>query len=306
MRAFPKNNPFEGLRDSINAKKEEDRSNLNKRFENILQGHFDRIPRGLRYESRLPSIESVAVLDYPGNKGAYLVVYYNGKRLGDGKDVIKHITLTLTNDSRLIGELPQDLRNLSKDDILSELLDTTASLHIGSWGSLQGSFLPPGKWDQKREPGKDGSDRGPYISQEDIDRIQHIQSMHGYIYSFYPEQESRGGGFQEYQIHLFPHVAIFESPATGNNTYFIKFDGKEVPGKIADKIRNGEMNNNEILTVLGELGISDDIRTSVNKTKQQVKERGGRYDHPHPPINSSPEFKENYYQHLEETVLATG
>jgi len=71
------------------------------------------------------------------------VVFYTARNK-QGESVERHVTLPITDTGSLSGQLPKELRHLTKDQIFSEILDNLEAEGLDDWLVIQeGVIIPP-------------------------------------------------------------------------------------------------------------------------------------------------------------------
>lgn len=198
---------------------------LQEKFEKVLAGNFDRVPKGCQFESEIPGIRSLSILPKL-EKGDSLQIVIN--YLTD-KSINTSITLSLTSQGELAGKLPRELeKNVSKEQILAEIIKNAEALKLDFWISTQSDILPAGKWDRAGTAESQTSPKKERVSltPERLAHIKFLKNLSGSNFGAVSESK----GFNGYHAVIFNEgFAVVESPADENATYII--DGLPPPPK---------------------------------------------------------------------------
>ena len=284
-----------GIKD-IESKKEEINKEdaLKKEFENVLKDKFDFIPEGSNFSSNIEGIRRIYIAPSieKSRKSTQIYVYYDSYNKS-GESMVHHTTLYIDNTGHIGGDLPTELKDIDRNDILSEVLVDLKSFNFGKHVELDDMvIIPPGPWVSSR-----GEKNPPGEKQErvtiDIDRLKFFEGHPELLLSVKPGKLTRirygkGGKYgsginradlSDYHAFLFPKGAIFENNVCENNIYYYLYE-KEILDDVKDitkKILERTISVDEKHSLLGKLGYH--IERVKNKT--QLKAEGKKYPEQH-------------------------
>lgn len=312
------NTPFEALRPLTEDETQEEETtqeSLDDRFNRVLKGRFGDIPPGSRFASNLEGVVDITALSArisSGDDRAMIVVFYNSKNR-NGETVEKHTTLSITESGSLSGQLPHELRRLTKDQILNEVLENLEAEGLDDWLVIQGGvIIPPGEWENegKKSRGDEPRERAAL----DRDRFKFFRRQPELLCKIRPGEDTRirygsygqygprevKAGLTDYHAFVFRRGVLFENAVTENNLYYHPFD-HPLPEDFAQEMKNKQRDPEDIQQELFRRGFF----ATANKTKNELRLEGKRYPKKHPNHTWPEGKKKAFYNELQGFIEST-
>jgi len=239
------------------------------------------------------------------------VVFYTARNK-QGESVERHVTLPITDTGSLSGQLPKELRHLTKDQIFSEILDNLEAEGLDDWLVIQeGVIIPPGEWEGAGKKSRDDEPRERAAL--DRDRFRFFRRQPELLCKIRPGENTRvrygsygqygprevKAGLTDYHAFVFPKGVMFENVVTENNLYFHEFN-QPLPEDVADQIKKRLLSPEEIQQELFRRGFF----ATATKTKNELRLEGKRYPKKHPNRTWPEETKQVFYDELRQFLDA--
>lgn len=182
---------------------------------------LDVIPKGCKFEPNLEGVVEVTIMppDEKKAKTVQVILFFHGQ---NGKE--EHETFFLTNEGKINGKIPKELRHLTREAITIEILRNLELIQPEFWSEIKTSILPEG----------DGIPLGPRQEKKEIPkrereqidpkRLEHIR-----------QKGARFGGLEKiglsgYHVFVFDGFMVLENERIYNAAYVIAIpEGTVIP-----------------------------------------------------------------------------
>lgn len=289
---------------------------LQSEFNQVLKDKFRLIPNGSTFFSKLEGVKDIRIFtprDKENPENAYIMPFYDGENR-NGKTIEKHTTFTINNEGGILGEVPEELKHLTRNQIIKEALDdlTSIGLKILDKRTIflddDLEVIPPGDWPMaKRIKQGEHKSRVPL----DPDRYQFFTQQQDLLYVVHPGKLTRinyGAGdrfgtgskiadLSDYHSFIFPKGVIFENEVCENNLFYYQYDN-ELSKEIIQKIKDEGLSQDEQKQLLDTIG----FHVERVKDKSTLQLEGKRYDRKHADHNDSPQVKQIFYSQLQSFI----
>jgi len=195
------------------AKKEEEKTQLQRLFDETLRDRLEQVPQG-NYKSELPPIASISFsrpLGEHAKSMLYADLFYASE-----KGAERHITWTITNNGVMMGQTPRELRTLSHESIEREILRIVQSIDLTFWHPADIKIIP--EQDPTGEKVEAGETRESMKRIIDSERLKFVEGQPGALFGFYEKQK----GFSGYRVVVFPWGFVLENEQVGNAAFVAK------------------------------------------------------------------------------------
>ncbi|MBU6414621.1 hypothetical protein KGQ34_00005, partial [Patescibacteria group bacterium] len=201
------------------AKKKEELLAQTKReqaFKETLAGKFSELPGG-NFVSALPGVESISVTRPVHERANHITadIFYRKPET----DKLAHATFTLGEQGRLSGVIPKELGNITREQIIDEIVDMYRRINLNFW-----EYLPEEKdivLSGHEDRGIDGKERAP--ARVDLRRLEFLENQPDVLFGFL----QKNVGFNGYRGFVFPKFFVLEHPVAENAAFFIDFEKKD-------------------------------------------------------------------------------
>lgn len=297
-----------------------EREIVKEKFDQTIKNQFNLIPQ-FCFISKLEGVKDISIIrparPLTNEKQIFANVFYEAEN-HDGKVVERKFIVVIGEDGRLGGdEIPYELKHLTKEQILDEVIDALQKVRIGDWFVVRGKdgepleIIPPADWPALENPGKkrDEEEQGPWNGRApiDTDRLDWFMSQPARLVGIQPSELVRveygkhgrygigipQGSLSDYHAFLFPRGIMFENAVCENIIFYYTFEDR-LSEEIIEKFRKRWMTQTEFEQLLDQVGFHQERV----KGKPTLNAESKMYAARHRDMNN-PQSKQAFYDDLQ-------
>ena len=261
--------------DDVKSQRTTERELAKEKFDQTIKNQFNLIPQ-FSFISKLEGIKDISIIrPKTEEKQVFANVFYETENQ-DGKIVERKFVIVIGENGELGGDKIPSKLNITKEQILNEVIDALQKVRIGNWFVLRGKngealeIIPPADWptpenSSQREDGEQEpwNGRAPI----DTDRLDWFMSQPTCLTGIQPSELVRieygkhgrygigapQGSLSDYHAFLFPRGIMFENAVCENMIFYYTFK-ERLSEEIIEKFRKRWMTQIEFDQLLDQIG----------------------------------------------------